>query len=118
MRNARALGGWTGISALPERLPGGRRRYLGTESADIRVARRTREFETKGHAAVSPQLLADFEAVVTCGLAPPPALATGRDGLMAQIIVDEANRQSVRNGDACRTADGVRGVGCEPTDRG
>lgn len=62
----------------------------------------TREFASEGHAAVIPQLLADFDAVVTRGVPPPPAMATGEDGLMAQSIVNEANRQAVRNGDACR----------------
>ena len=63
----------------------------------------SREFPTEGHAAVIPQLLADFDAVVTRGIAPPPTMATGHDGFMAQVIVDAANRQAVRNGDVCRT---------------
>ena len=62
----------------------------------------TREFATEGHADAIPQLLSDFDAVVTQDLTPPPALATGHDGLMAQIIVAEANRQAVAHGDVCR----------------
>ena len=67
----------------------------------------TREFATEGHADVIPQLLADFEAVVTRGAPWPPTMATGEDGLMAQVIVDEANRQSVRRGDVCRPGSSV-----------
>ncbi|MEW6751102.1 MAG: Gfo/Idh/MocA family oxidoreductase [Candidatus Latescibacterota bacterium] len=62
----------------------------------------TQQFPTQGHAAVIPRLLTDFTAVVEAGIAWPPALATGQDGLMAQVIVHEANQQSVAHGDACR----------------
>lgn len=74
-----------------------RRDTVRLVSADLTE---TREFPTEGHAAVIPQLLADFATVVTEGIAPPAALATGHDGLMAQVIVDEANRQAVQRGDA------------------
>ncbi len=82
------------------------RRGAGTGKDTVRLISasltETREFATEGHADVIPQLLADFAALVA-GTAPrPAALATGEDGLMAQVIVDEANRQSVRRGDVCR----------------
>ena len=64
----------------------------------------TREFPSEGHDAVIPQLLDEFAAVVTGGAPRPPTLATGEDGLMAQVIVDEANRQSVQRGDVCQPA--------------
>jgi len=47
------------------------------------------------HAEVIPRVLTELDAVVNDGRPLPPFLATGEDGLMAQIIVDEANRQAV-----------------------
>jgi predicted dehydrogenase len=74
----------------------------GTDTVRLTSARLTeaRQFGTHGHAAVIPQLLDDLAAVVLDGAARPPALATGTDGHMAQVIVDAANAQAVQRGDA------------------
>ena len=53
------------------------------------------------HAAVIPQLLEDFAAAVENGSPPAARMATGEDGLAAQEIVDEANRQACDKGDCC-----------------
>jgi predicted dehydrogenase len=62
----------------------------------------SRECMAEDHAVVIPQLLADFDAVVTGSAAWPPTLANGHDGWMAQILVEEANRQAVAHGDVCQ----------------
>ena len=41
------------------------------------------------------ELLADFADVVEGRKPLPDEIATGKDGLMAQIIMDEANQQAV-----------------------
>ncbi len=74
----------------------------GTDTVRLTSARltETRQYASHGHAAVIPQLLDDLAAVVLDGAARPPMLATGSDGHMAQVIVDAANEQAVRRGDA------------------
>lgn len=52
-----------------------------------------------GHASVIPRVIEELDAAVTNGTPPSPSLATGFDGLMAQIAMDEANRDAIRSGD-------------------
>lgn len=52
-----------------------------------------------GHALVIPRVLADMVSVIEGGRPVPPSLATGTDGLMAQIALDAANRCAVEAGD-------------------
>ena len=47
-------------------------------------------------------LLKDLAAVVTHEAPVPDTMATGRDGLAAQIAVDAANRSAFERGDTCR----------------
>lgn len=56
-------------------------------------------FEISGHASVIPLLLKDFAKAVRTGKVPDGTMATGYDGLMAQICMDKANRQAVACGD-------------------
>lgn len=53
-----------------------------------------------GHSEVIPNLLRDFIIAVEGGT-PSPSMATGYDGLQAQIAADAANADAVRQGDAC-----------------
>jgi len=53
-----------------------------------------------GHDQVIPNLLRDFITAVGGGT-PSPSMATGYDGLQAQIATDAANADAVTNGDAC-----------------
>jgi len=53
-----------------------------------------------GHDEVIPNLLRDFITAVQGGT-PSPSMATGFDGLQAQIATDAANVDAVRQGDAC-----------------
>ena len=55
-------------------------------------------FDYEGHADVIPRVLADFAAALD-GQPPSPCLATGHDGLMAQIAMDAANHSAVQAGD-------------------
>ena len=59
-------------------------------------------FIPHGHTSVIVSVLNDFAAAVLTGRPLPPEIATGEDGLMAQTIVDEANRQAVEAGDSCQ----------------
>lgn len=51
-----------------------------------------------GHSEVIPNLLRDFVTAVQGG-APSPSMATGDDGLQAQIAVDAANADAIARGD-------------------
>jgi hypothetical protein len=51
---------------------------------------------------VIPRLLDELDAVVNGGAAPSPSLATGFDGLMAQVAMDEANADALRAGDVAK----------------
>lgn len=59
-------------------------------------------FQEQGHDAVITLLLTDFARSIRDRRPLPPEVATGHDGLMAQICVDEANRLAVKAGDAGR----------------
>ena len=54
-----------------------------------------------GHDQVIPNLLRDF-VIAAEGGTPSPSMATGIDGLQAQIATDAANADAVAQGDACR----------------
>jgi len=58
-----------------------------------------------GHGNHISLMLGDLCASLASGTSLPPAIATGEDGLMAQIIVDEANRQALKHGDASQPKD-------------
>lgn len=61
-----------------------------------------------GHRADIAALLERFAAAICRGEPLPPEVAGGYDGLMAQICMDEANRQTVLQGDSAHTATGGR----------
>ena len=56
---------------------------------------------SEGHGSAIAKVLEDMVPVITDGAPVPPSLATGHDGLMAQIVVDAANRSAIENGDTC-----------------
>jgi UDP-N-acetylglucosamine 3-dehydrogenase len=58
-------------------------------------------FVPHGHTSVITRLLGDFADSILRGRPLPPEAASGNDGLMAQMITDEANRQAVEAGDSC-----------------
>ena len=57
-------------------------------------------FVPHGHTSVITLLLNDFAKSVRTGKPLPVEIATGHDGLMAQMAVDEANRLAVKAGDS------------------
>lgn len=56
--------------------------------------------EDVGHGSAITLALNDLATAITHGTPLPPALATGYDGLMAQLITDAANEQAVANRNA------------------
>ena len=62
----------------------------------------TAPLQEEGHDQVIPRVLEAFAAALVPGATPDPTLATGDDGLMAQIAVDAANQEAIRRGDASR----------------
>lgn len=93
-RESLAILGDTGVITLEPDASGTLKLHLiseaGTEVAPMSEA---------GHAMVIPRVLADAAAVIEAGVPAPPSLATGNDGLMAQIALDAANRCAVEAGD-------------------
>jgi predicted dehydrogenase len=57
-------------------------------------------FTPHGHTSVITLLLNDFSKAVRLGKPLPLEIATGHDGLMAQLVTDEANRLAVKAGDS------------------
>jgi len=53
----------------------------------------------EGHGMVIPRLLEELDMVVSEGKPMSPSMATGYDGLMAQIAMDAANSEALRRGD-------------------
>lgn len=57
-----------------------------------------------GHCVDIAALLDRFATAIRRGEPLPPDVAGGYDGLMAQLCMDEANRQAIRHRDAARTS--------------
>jgi len=55
-----------------------------------------------GHGNHISMMLSDLCGSLASGAPLPPTIATGEDGLMAQVIADEANRQALEEGDVCQ----------------
>lgn len=95
--HAFSIVGSHGVIELTKNPQGGEMLRLVSDSLSETV-----EDKVAGHAAVIPMLLDDFAGAIEAGLPLPSRLASGDDGLAAQEIVDEANRQACAKGDVCK----------------
>lgn len=87
--------GSKGVIVLHQSPEGERHLQLVSESLTKVVP-----FAAHGHTSVITLLLADFSKAIRQGKPLPVEIATGHDGLMAQLAADEANRLAVKAGDA------------------
>ena len=62
-------------------------------------------FSPGGHGNHISLLLKDLCSSLAANSQLPSSIATGEDGLMAQMIADEANHQALERGDACQRKD-------------
>ena len=67
---------------------------LGRDRAAVEV------LQSSTHQTDIAEILDTFSRSVRAGRPLPPEVATGHDGLMAQLCMDEANRQAIASGDA------------------
>ncbi len=96
----RLVGGYEGLALLGEKgviilRPGAR---PGSRILELASASLTRSVPVRDndHPALIARLLTDFAAAIRRGKPLPPAVASGEDGLMAQLGVDAANRLARR----------------------
>jgi predicted dehydrogenase len=93
--DALAIVGEKGVIVLHQAPDGTRHLQLVSDTLTETVP-----FTTHGHTSVITLLLEDFATAVRKGGPLPEAMATGTDGLMAQLCMDKANRLAVAAGDA------------------
>jgi predicted dehydrogenase len=93
--DALAIVGEKGVIVLHQAPDGTRHLQLVSDTLTETVP-----FTTHGHTSVITLLLEDFATAVRKGGPLPEAMATGTDGLMAQLCMDKANRLAVAAGDS------------------